>query len=469
MIAIIHVQPGCAVARQPACRYPCRTMSERTPSLTQQIAQFAVQVAQGDTSLPAAVADVCRDMMLNAAAAALAGAAHPDAIALTRVVRAMGGNGRSTIIGMGQRTSPVYAALVNGMLIRLLDFDDNLPESPLSNCAPANPTAAVFPAVMALGEMHGYAGNSVLNAFAVGCEVIARLSAEPDTAEAASAMGAATAAAMLLTPDADSIASAVGLAASSGNAGIPYSSAGAAALTGGHAAMQGVMAALMASEEIDGTPCLPSRHSPDGGNPLADLGRSWRLADPGVTIRLYPCHPASHGVIDAILGLSQLHRFSAGDVVAAHVGVTAETLEQLPHVIPADGWQARASIGFIAAAVLCHGQPLINFFSDAAVRDEGVRAMMERVSVEATLAPSPLSRHPAEVVVTLNDGQTLRHRVDHARGTPAMPLDAEELEAKFLYCTRYILPEDHIEEAIGSFRGIAEIENVTGMVSVLGG
>ena len=50
-----------------------------------------------------------------------------------------------------------------------------------------------------------------------------------------------------------------------------------------------------------------------------------------------------------------------------------------------------------------------------------------------------------------------------------MPLDAEELEAKFLYCTRYILPADHIEEAIGSFRGIAEIENVTGMASVLGG
>ena len=65
-------------------------------------------------------------MMLNAAAAALAGAAHPDGIALARGLRAMGGNGRSTIIGMGQRTSPVYAALVNGALVRVLDFDDNL-------------------------------------------------------------------------------------------------------------------------------------------------------------------------------------------------------------------------------------------------------------------------------------------------------------------------------------------------------
>ncbi|MXZ91942.1 MAG: MmgE/PrpD family protein [Chloroflexi bacterium] len=444
-------------------------MSDQIADYTWQIAQFAAEMAQSGEPLPATVADVCRDMMLNAAAAALAGAAHPDAIALTRVVRAMGGNGRSTIIGMGQRTSPVYAALVNGMLIRLLDFDDNLPDDLLINAPAANPTAAVFPAVMALGEMHGFTGHSVLNAFAVGCEVIARLSSEADAATAAGSMGAATAASMLLTPDAESIASAVGLAASAGNADVGYSSASAAALTGGNAAMHGVMAALMASEEIVGAVGELSHQSGAGASQLAGLGRDWRLTDPGVTVRMYPCHPASHGVIDAVLGLSQLHRFGPSDVAAAHVGVAKETLEQLSNVLPVDGWQARASIGFIAAATLCHGQPLINFFSDAAVRDEGVRAMMERVSVEATLTASPMSVHPAEVAVTLNDGQTLRHRVDHARGTPAMPLDAEELEAKFLYCTRYILPEDHIEEAIGSFRDIAEIENVTGMVSVLGG
>ena len=79
-------------------------------------------VAENPDDLPATVADICRDMMLNAAAAALAGAAHPDGIALARGLRAMGGNGRSTIIGMGQRTSPVYAALVNGTLIRVLDL-----------------------------------------------------------------------------------------------------------------------------------------------------------------------------------------------------------------------------------------------------------------------------------------------------------------------------------------------------------
>ena len=440
-------------------------MTTLQPDFTQRIARFATSIAANPDDLPAPVADICRDMMLNAAAAALAGAAHPDGIALARGLRAMGGNGRSTIIGMGQRTSPVYAALVNGTLVRLLDYDDNLFDSTAMGAVQAHPTAAVFPAVMALGEMHGYAGNSVLAAFAVGCEITARLSAVPQIANAAGAVGAATASAMLFAPDGSTIANAVGLAASAAHSGIAYQSAGAAAISSGHAAMHGVLAAITAAEALEASPAIDSISA----DALAGLGRQWHLLDPGVTIRLYPCHSASHSVIDAVLGLLQLHRFEPNQVASAHVGVTAETLQCLSHHIPVDGWQARTSIGFIAAATLCHGQPLINYFSDAAVGDEGVRAVMERISVEATLPVSSLASNPAEVSVTLTDGQVLRHRVDHPRGTPAVPLDPEELEAKFLYCTRYILPADHIDEAIASFRGIAEIESVTGMASVLGG
>ena len=446
-------------------RYAYVAMTTLRPDFTQQIAHFAADLARNPDDLPAPVADVCRDMMLNAAAAALAGAAHPDGIALARGLRAMGGNGRSTIIGMGQRTSPVFAALVNGTLVRVLDFDDNLAGSVCGGAMQVHPTAAVFPAVMALGEMHGYAGNSVLAAFSVGCEIIANLSNDAKIGHAAESIGAAVASAMLFAPNETTIANAAGLAGSAACSGIAYQSTGAAALSGGRAAMHGVLAAITAAEEISATPA-PGWSAPDA---LDKLGTVWRLLEPGVTIRLYPCHPSSHSVIDAVLGLMQLHRFEPNRIAGVHVGVTAETLRDVPNVLPADGWQARTSIGFIAAATLCHGQPLINFFSDPAVRDEGVRSVMERTSVEATLASTSLASNPAEVAVTLTDGQVLRHRIDHPRGTPAMPLDAEELEAKFLYCTRYILPADHIDEAIGSFRGISEIENVTGMASVLGG
>lgn len=434
-------------------------MNHNDPNPIQRIAEFATGVAQSDIAVPPAVAELCREMMLNAAGAALAGAAHPDGVALARVVREMGGNGRSTIIGMGMRTSPVYASLVNGTLVRLLDYDDNTVD------AGAHATAAVFPPVMALGEMHGYSGRDVLAAFAGGCEVSARVAAGESTRGSAGAVGAAVASSMLLGLDADSVALATGMALGSAESGRGYSSAGAAAMAEGKTAMQGVISALSAAEGVGGVP----RETGVPEEMLDDLGERWRLTDPGITIRLYPCDPASHSVIDAILGLAQLHRFAPAEIANVHIGMTAEDIRRMSHALPANGWQARRSVGFIAAATLCHGAPLINFFSDPAVQDEGVRTMMERISIEATLPASPLALNPAEVRITLSDGRTLRHRIDHPRGSPAMPLDPEELDAKFLYCTRYILPADHIDEAVSSFRGILDIDNVTGMASVLGG
>ena len=443
-------------------------MPDPPANIFRPLADFAADLTSHPDQLPSAVTGQCRDMMLNAAAAALAGAAHPDGVALTRFVREMGGNGRCTIIGMGMRTSPVYAALVNGSLVRMLDYDDHATNTGY------NATAAVFPTVMALGEMYGIPGSKVLSAFVAGCEIAVRLSA---TSNSAGPIAAAAAAAALLEMDAGGVAKAIGIAAGIADGQVAYSAsaAGTTALsTGGRAAMNGTMAALMANagigESAGESASVQVSTSPEfGQHAVAGLGERWRLTDPGVALRLYPCNPASHGVIDATIGVAQLHRIQPDQVKNLHVGVTADTLSQLPYVLPTDAWQARSCLGFIAAATLCHGQPLINFFSDPAIQDEGVRAMMEKVSVEASLPSSPLSLHPAEVRVTLHDGTTLRHRVDHARGTPAMPLDDDELEAKFLYCTRYILPADHIEEAITSFRNIETIDNVTGMASVLGG
>ncbi len=56
-----------------------------------------------------------------------------------------------------------------------------------------------------------------------------------------------------------------------------------------------------------------------------------------------------------------------------------------------------------------------------------------------------------------------------ARGFPELPLEPDELDAKFLYCSRYILPPDHIDGAIGQFRNLEDVEDVTGLASILGG
>ena len=137
-----------------------------------RIAQFILQNTSLD-DLPAEVPARSKDMLTNAAAVGLAGAAQPAGIAVTRFAQEMRGNGKCTIIGRGLRTSPVYAALANATMVRLLDFDDEIAER---KC---HPGSFIFPVVMALGEMNGNSGSEVLIAFSLGCEVVSKLSGGP--------------------------------------------------------------------------------------------------------------------------------------------------------------------------------------------------------------------------------------------------------------------------------------------------
>ncbi|MBQ11732.1 MAG: hypothetical protein CMJ45_09305, partial [Planctomyces sp.] len=91
---------------------------------THHLARFALEHSLGD--LPSPIGDASINMMINAAAAALAGASQQESLTITQFVQDMGGNGKCTVIGMGLRTSPVNAALANGAMIHLLDFADEI-------------------------------------------------------------------------------------------------------------------------------------------------------------------------------------------------------------------------------------------------------------------------------------------------------------------------------------------------------
>jgi 2-methylcitrate dehydratase PrpD len=455
---------------------------------TARLARFALD-HNFIEKMPSEVVERSKEMMVNAAGVALAAAAQPEGRTLTHFVQAMQGNGKCTIIGMGLRTSPVYAALANGTLVRLLDFDDEIIPAGI------HPSGAVFPVVMALGEMNGLAGKEVLTAYALGCEVTSKLAGmeqqnviEVETGPGpgwlrdgvAGVMGATIAAALLLELDQDQMEKALEIAGGAA-AGIRADrTSGARALQYGRAAMNGVMAAGLAQQGFTGNDSAAGepagrldaywdREGVDQELFFGRLGRPYDVIQPGVALKLYPCESASHTAIDALLQLMQQYQIEPGGVASVQVGITPQALARLPLVTPQNGWEARYCISYILAATLLHGPPLIDHFSNAAVQDGEVRRMMDRVSVVADETPARLMPNPSAITITLSDGRRLQHRVEFARGQPQLPLDPEELDAKFLYCSRYILPADHIEEAIDGFRNLENIENVTGMASVLGG
>ncbi len=454
---------------------------------TRRLAEY-VHGFSGGSPLPPDVAERAKEMMVNAAAVALAAAAQPESRTITKFAQDMQGNGKCTIIGMGLRSSPVYAALANGTMVHLLDFDDEIAGRGI------HPSGAVFPVVMALGEMNGSPGPDVLAAYVVGCEVVAKLEGagaagwwnvppKSLSSGAAGAIGAACAASAVLGLDIAETENALGLACGAAAGGTGVLPTGARAMQRGQAAMTGVLSGVLAQQ---GIPAPTGALEASGGwldthwgvgqadyervdRFFSGLGNPYDVMDPGVTMKFYPCATASHTTVEALLQLMQQYQIQASDVASVHVGVTQEALGALPYPTPAGGAEAKACLSYIAAATLLHGHPLIDHFSDLAVQDSDVRQAMDRVTVEASETATRLIPNPSTVAVELADGRILRHRAEYARGYPQLPLDREEMDAKFLYCSRYILPADHIEEAIDSFRGLEDIVNVTGMASVLGG
>ena len=437
----------------------------------------------GFESLKTEAVEIAKEMMLNAAAVSLAAAAQPDGQVITKFVQEMGGNGKCTIIGQGLRSSPAYASLANGLMVRLLDFDDEI--IPLG----IHPSCTVFPVVMALGEMIGSTGQDVIRAFVNGCNVTSKLSRllsennnpistnSPDMKLTPEVIGSTVAAGIILGLNSNQLEHALTISSNYIHGMVDDITRSSSALISGQIAMQGVISGRLAQFGLS-DPKNPhsnldrlfnSDTTQSETELLSYLSSSPDITDPGVTLKLYPCNSASHSVIDATLQLVQLHRIEPKQIKRVHVSITETAMKKLRFSNPVNDWEARSSTGYITAIALLHGHPLIDFFSGSALENSEVRLFMDRISVEATEEKSPLSPYPSTISIELDNGQKIYQTTDFARGQPQLPLEQEELDAKFLYCSRYILPPDHIEEAIDSFRGLENIANITGMASVLGG
>ena len=458
-------------------------------AFTRRLAQY-IRERNSDDSLPEPAAERSKEVMINAAAVALAGSAQPEALAVTRFVRDMGGDGKCTVIGMGLRTSPVQACLANGLMVRLMEFDDDVVGYG------GHPTAVVFPVVMALAELERCSGGKVLNAFVHGCEVVSKLGAlaapgDPDQPGATNPdrlsgpLGAAAAAGMILELDLPEIATALELA-SAGNIHPAAGMTGRASMTGpipplhyGQMAGAGITAALLAKAGMT-TPFTGSGSRGRAGWPppglsaiqqeefFATLGNPFDVVMPGPVLRLYPCSPAAHGPIDAVLHLLEQHRLEPDHVESITVRVAPAVLEALPVVDPQTPWEARQSLPYLVGVTWLHGQPLLEQFSEASLADPSVRRLMGRVSVVRDEIPTTLAPQPATVTVATTQGRTLQQRVEFARGGPELPLDPEELDAKFLYCARHVMTPDHILGAIEQFRRMEEVRDLSGLASILG-
>lgn len=108
---------------------------------TEQLSTYFVATSYAD--IPIKVTQLAKRYIKDWLAAAIGGYGNEAGRIMIRCAQETGGTPEARILGSGLKTSLANAALVNGTLGHLLDFDD---------FAPSHPTASILPTALALGE-----------------------------------------------------------------------------------------------------------------------------------------------------------------------------------------------------------------------------------------------------------------------------------------------------------------------------
>ena len=444
---------------------PAANQDAPSSSMTQAIAQLCLD------TLPARVgaAEIAnaRLCFIDGMAVALAAADAPAIDMLWDSVGAGDGLSEARIVGGRGACRAETAALVNGMMVSLLLFDDNHSEMR------GHPTGPLLPAVLAMAERQGASIGAMLRAFVVGYEVECQLGpllnpAQYETGWHATAtqgtFGATAACALLMGLDAERTRHAFGIAASM--AGGVRRNFGTMTMSyhSGLAAAAGVRATLLASRGFTADPAIF-----DGEMSIAHmLCREWQpdwlraslprwgapfnIVRSGPVFKLLPTGRPTIAPIEAALDVRrQIHDAGGAAAIAA---ITCEVSFMYPrtliHAAPGNGFQGKTSLQYCVAAALHEGRPTLPTFTDEAVMRPGIRALMDKIAVrvppeldgsDPAVRALPFDQ-PVKVIVRLSDGREFSHVVRHHKGTPANPIGESDLLDKFADCTAGRLPAE---------------------------
>lgn len=355
--------------------------------------------------------------------------------------------GPSTVFGCSARLSPVGAALANGTVGHVLDFDDT------SYTGIMHGSTVVFPAALAAAESAGADGRRVLEAFVAGSEVTYAIAVHCGhghyhkgwwSTATFGTIGAAAAAARALDLSERQTACALSLACLQAGAQKASFGTDAKPYLAGQAAAAGVESALLASAGLSAPrSALEGRNGfvqvlNDGeidNEGIAKLGTHWRLVDPGIFFKQYPVCSAAHAAVEVTRQLMDKHGLAGERIRRVVCEVPPLVATSLVHDQPGNVQEAQFSMPFAVGTMLASGQLGVEDLTAKALSDPRVQSAMSKVdmrrvdSLEDAAAPEG-----AKVTLLTDDGGEVTDYLGVPKGMPTNPMSDAELNDKFLRC-----------------------------------
>lgn len=386
----------------------------------------------------AVVREGCR-ALLDWLGCALAASRHPTMDILMRTLEAVAPAPMATVLGRGKRLGLLEAALANGQMGHLLDYDDTL----ITGTNVIHAGSPILAALLALAEIRPASGMDFLLALATGFDAGVRVAAAvPGHIDkgwhGTGTLGsfcAGAAAAALLGLDATRFARALAIAGTQAAGMQQNRGTMCKSFHAGKAASNGVLAALLAEggftsslEIVEGRLGFGRLYA-DAPVPDAlveELEGHWAITGNGY--KPYACGFVVHPAIDGILEIRR------------RAGLPPEAIERIEieghrHLLtvtgtrhPATGLQSKFSTHHSAAVAYVDGAAGFSQYTDGKATDPLVHALRERTEVTTH---DRFTKGQAVVRIRAG-GRTWEHRVEHASGTRQNPMSDAAIQDKFM-------------------------------------
>jgi 2-methylcitrate dehydratase PrpD len=429
---------------------------------SRKLARFAVGLRLAD--VPATVRDRARLHILDGLGLGLASNVFEYGRRAIAGVAAMGSAGACSVLGRAERFAVRDAALINGILIHGLDFDDTHLASIV------HPTAASLPCALSLAESLGASGEALLAAYLTGAETAIRIGAAAQggfhhvgfhATGVVAHFASAIVAGRLLHLNEDQLIAAQGIAGSTASGIQVFLEEGAwtKRFHPGWAAVAGITAARFAehgfvgpSRPYEGKFGLFETHLQGEAERVhldeltAGLGEVWRFGE--TALKPYPVCHFIHGCADAAI---ELHgQVETQNILKVEAFLPQPTL----HIIaepaelkerPTTDYEAKFSAQFVIAVCLLKGRFGLPDLQPQALADPQVLALALKVRCQADPETAFPAYFSGGVEVTLRDGRILRHHVKVNSGAGERAMGTDAVASKFMAAATMTIPVPQAE------------------------
>ena len=459
-------------------------LTHQTAPLSRAIASRALALQQQE--VPQDVWDYLKLCLADAVGIAFASRAYDFSHISLESLDLLGSDGASTIIGQSETASLRDAALMNGLLIHGLDYDDTHLAS-VVHCS-----ASAFPTALALAEQRSLSGSELLLATLIAIEVDAMLGTVAGgvfqqvgfhPTGVVGVFGATVATARMMGADHDALVRAQGVALSLSSGSMAFLDDGSwtkrlhpgwAASAALQAAALGVSGFQGPGEAYGGRFGFYALYAPgtsvDTEAVSSQLFHDWALR--AVAIKPYPICHFNHAPVDAALALRQEHGVTPDQIASVTIclderqfGVVANPIESKR--APQSEYDAKFSVPYAVATALCKGRFTLADLEDAARMDSEVLSLAQRIEC----AHDDRSRYPdafsGGVKITLTDGTELEHFEAVNRGAEGQLLSAEQVKGKFLDNCALTIPADKAEQLWSAMMNLDELNDVAELTALL--